>query len=314
MFGFPTSIPAVIDFSGTGDISYPQSELCIFANKEAAMKTLYVTDLDGTLLSSSEITSDLTNRIINSLVSRGMLFSYATARSYVTASKVTRGLDAHIPLIVYNGAFVIDQGTGEILLSNFFEQDVSGLLRELLAAEIYPIVYAFVDGVEKFTYLADKCTWGMQHFVASRRGDPRDNPVADPAELLRGDIFYISCIDEPEKLAPFYEKYKASTHAVYHRDIYSGAQWLELMPVNASKSHAIRQLKALLGCDRLVVFGDGKNDIDMFLLADESYAVANAVPELKEIATGVILSNDEDGVARWLLEHVHLPAGGEGAP
>ena len=78
------------------------------------------------------------------------------------------------------------------------------------------------------------------------------------------------------------------------------------MPTAASKSNAIRQLKGLLGCDKLVVFGDGKNDIDMFELADESYAVENAVPELKEVATGVIGCNDEDGVAHWLLEHVEV--------
>jgi hydroxymethylpyrimidine pyrophosphatase-like HAD family hydrolase len=78
------------------------------------------------------------------------------------------------------------------------------------------------------------------------------------------------------------------------------------MPLAASKSNAIRQLKAMLGCDRLVVFGDGKNDIDMFQLADESYAVENAAPELKAIATGVIGSNNDDSVAHWLLEHAQL--------
>ena len=35
-------------------------------------------------------------------------------------------------------------------------------------------------------------------------------------------------------------------------------------------------------------------------MADESYAVANAHEELKKYATDVILSNDDDGVARWL--------------
>lgn len=267
------------------------------------MKTLYVTDLDGTLLTSHETTSEFTNQTINRLVAQGMLFSYATARSYVTSTKVTRGMDAHIPLIVYNGAFVIDHGTGEILLSNFFDPDIRELLGELLAGGIFPIVYAFVDGVEKFSYLDDRCTWGMREFVNSRKGDRRDNPVCDAAELLRGDIFYISCIDEAQKLEPFYLKYRDKCHAIYHRDIYSGAQWLELMPLAASKSNAIRQLKAHLGCERLVVFGDGKNDIDMFQLADESYAVENACPELKAIATGVIASNDEDGVAKWLLAH-----------
>ncbi|MDE6789584.1 MAG: HAD family hydrolase, partial [Ruminococcus sp.] len=66
------------------------------------MNTLYVSDLDGTLLRSNEITSDYTNSVINSLTDMGMIFSYATARSFITAKKVTKGLNARIPLIVYN--------------------------------------------------------------------------------------------------------------------------------------------------------------------------------------------------------------------
>lgn len=273
------------------------------------MRTLYVSDLDGTLLRSDISTSAYTNETINRLAGQGMLFSYATARSYNTSVKVTRGLDAKIPLIVYNGAFVIDNVTGEIMLSNFFGEDAKTLIEELLSLEIYPIVYAFVDGIEKFTYMDEKCTPGMREFVDSRKGDRRDNPEADVQELLRGDPFYITCIDEPEKLLPVYEKYKDIYHCVYQKDIYSGAQWLEIMPMAASKSNAIRQLKVHLGCDRVVAFGDGKNDIDMFELADESYAVANAVPELKAVATGVIGSNDEDGVAKWLEENAVFDRG-----
>ena len=267
------------------------------------MKTLYVTDLDGTLLGSNERTSDFTNQTINALSDRGMLFSYATARSYVTSTRVTRGMDAHIPLIVYNGALVIDHGTGKIMIANFFEPEIREVLRELFAHGIYPIVYSFVSGVEKYSYIPEQCTWGMQEYIDSRKGDKRENPVHSADALLQGEIFYISCIDEPEKLAPFYEQYKDRYHAVYQKDIYSGAYWLEIMPLAASKSHAAAQLKKQLGCDRLVVFGDGKNDIDMFQLADESYAVSNAAPELKAVATGVIGSNDEDAVAKWLLEH-----------
>ncbi len=53
------------------------------------MKTLYVSDLDGTLLRQNERTSDHTNAIINQCVQDGMLFSYATARSWHTAKKAT---------------------------------------------------------------------------------------------------------------------------------------------------------------------------------------------------------------------------------
>ena len=48
------------------------------------------------------------------------------------------------------------------------------------------------------------------------------------------------------------------------------------------------------------LFGDGKNDIDMFEIADEAYAVENAVSELKVVATGIIESNENDGVAKYL--------------
>ena len=43
----------------------------------------------------------------------------------------------------------------------------------------------------------------------------------------------------------------------------------------------------------------------MFRIADECYAMENAVDELKAIATGVIGSNEEDGVARFLLNRYH---------
>ena len=52
----------------------------------------------------------------------------------------------------------------------------------------------------------------------------------------------------------------------------------------------------------MITFGDGKNDVDMFEIADECYAVSNAHEALKEKATGIIGSNNEDGVAKWLEE------------
>lgn len=83
------------------------------------------------------------------------------------------------------------------------------------------------------------------------------------------------------KLKSLYDKYKDKFHCVYQKDIYTDEQWLEIMPFAASKANAIKQLQKLLECDRVVAFGDGRNDIDMFELADESYAVQNADEQLK---------------------------------
>lgn len=264
------------------------------------MPTLYLSDLDGTLLRSDQRTSAYTNETINRLVSEGMLFSYATARSFNTARKVTAGLDAKIPLIVYNGAFIIDNVTHELLASNLFTEDeAAAVLSALLAAGVSPIVYC-LDDKERFVYNCNRINRATKEFVDSRHGDSRDTPVADDSSLTRRGTFYFTCIDTVERLTPLYEQFRDVFSCVFSKDIYSGAQWLEIMPKAATKAHAARQLAKLLGCEKIVAFGDSVNDIPLFEAADERYAVANAADVLKARATGIIPGNDEDGVAHWL--------------
>ena len=56
-------------------------------------KTLYVSDLDGTLMRNDETISPYTVRTINELVGRGLAFTYATARS-VESARATSGVCA----------------------------------------------------------------------------------------------------------------------------------------------------------------------------------------------------------------------------
>lgn len=267
-------------------------------------KILYVSDLDGTLLQSNEAVSQFTCDIINDLVNNGMIFSYATARSLNTASKVTKGLTAKFPLIVYNGAFIIDNITGRRIAANTFSDEESHIIfQKLIHYGISPIVYSLIRGEEKFSYdTSAKQTKGMLNFLASRKGDLRDNPLREDRKLLDGNVFYFTCIDSEEKLLPAYCELKDFFNCIYQKDIYSGEQWLEIMPQKATKANAALQLKEMYGCSKIVCFGDGVNDIPMFNISDESYAVQNACDELKQRASAIIGSNDSDGVARW-LEH-----------
>ena len=267
------------------------------------MKTLYISDLDGTLLRSDQKISPFTSQTIHDLVEQGMLFSFATARSYITAKKVTGELDARIPVVVYNGAMVVEHMDGTILLNNFFHEDVQEILSDLFEHDIYPLVYAMVDGVEKMSYIQEKNSPGLQRFLDTRKGDIRLRPVGTVEELRYGDIFYFSCMDEMEKLKPFYEKYKENYQCILQLDLYTKDPWLEVLPKGTSKANAIKQLVEYFNCGKVVAFGDGVNDIEMFRMADEAYAVENAVPELKAIATGIIGGNNDDSVAKWLAEN-----------
>ena len=272
-------------------------------------KILYVTDLDGTLLNRNGRLNPKSVEIINDLVNRGMMFTYATARSLSSASVVTEGLSANIPVIAYNGAFIFQAATGEILSQERFSEkemyDVKLVLDEYY---ISPLVYSFINGVEKVSWILGEENEGIRRYLDTRKGDRRLHPVENKAELYQGDMFYFTCIGEKEELQPVYEVFSKDEryHCTIQQEIYRPEFWCEIMPANATKANAIKKLKKIQDCDRIISFGDAINDIPMFEIADEAYAVENAVEELKALATGIIGSNENDGVAKWLEEHAIL--------
>ncbi len=274
-------------------------------------KILYVTDLDGTLLNQKDRINKKSLEIINGLVEEGMLFTYATARSLVSASVVTEGLTTKIPVIAYNGAFIFQPDTGEILSREDFDRDERAHATEVIRANgVWPLVYAFVDGVERVSWLSGRENDGIRRYLSLRKGDRRLRPVEDDEKLYQGEIFYFTCIGEKEELWPVYdilskdERYRCTIQ----QELYRPEYFCEVMPAGATKANAIRKLKKIWNCDRVVSFGDAVNDIPMFEISDECYAVENAVEELKAAATGIIDSNENDGVARWLKEHYNSSA------
>ena len=58
----------------------------------------------------------------------------------------------------------------------------------------------------------------------------------------------------------------------------------------------------MYGFDRVVAFGDNGNDVEMLKNADLAVVVGNALPPALEVADIVIDTNDNDGVAKYLLE------------
>jgi Cof subfamily protein (haloacid dehalogenase superfamily) len=267
------------------------------------MKTLYLSDLDGTLLRTNERLSPYTIKTINGFVEGGGFFSYATARSLVTASAVTAELNTDFPVICYNGGFIFNNKSKEILVSRFLTMEETDAIAQKMAIHNFtPIVYSFITNVEYFSFIDRDVSVGVRHFLDVRKNDVRRREVQTVDELFRGDVFYFTCIDDYERLFPIHESIKPDNriHCMLHKDVYTDDWWGEYLPVKATKATAALELKTMLGCDKLVVFGDGINDLPLFSVADECYAMANAVPELKKIATAVIDSNNNDGVAKWL--------------
>lgn len=268
-------------------------------------KTLYVSDLDGTLLTPDQDLSPFTCRVLNRLTKRGVAFTYATARSQNSAEQVTRGLTKGLPVIIYNGGFVRQGEERRTLLSQVPSPESIARARQALdRAGLSPLVYTMLEGRERVLWRRDRERPGVARYAASRKNDPRLLPVTDDDSLYRGEIFYLTCIGEEEELFPLWQELQGEEglSVLLQEEIYQpGEYWLELMAKSATKASAAAWLKEYLGCQRMVVFGDGLNDLSLFAPADWRCAVANAVGALIKRADQVIPPNSKDGVARFLL-------------
>ena len=267
------------------------------------MSTLYITDLDATLLNTSAKISDYTRDTINALMEKGMYFSFATARSDETALAVTEGLCPNVPVAVYTGAFLVDPKSRRKMISHYMnEREIAVVLEAVEKFSQVPIVYSVLDGKERFIYDFSVVSDNVKKFVKTReKSGNRNFPVQGGFEkTLIGDIFYFAFMEPKEALEPIYGFLRDKCNCLFQPDNYTDNWFLEVMSEKATKANAALEIKALLGADRMVAFGDGINDIALLEAADEGYAVANAEKELKAVETGIIAHCDNDAVAKWL--------------
>ncbi len=272
-------------------------------------RTLYVSDLDGTLMRNNEKLSSHTVDTINALLGKGLAFTYATARSIESARPIAGGLNLKLPVITRNGAVLADNMTGRHLQKSVFTEEETVLLRTMLPElPKYGFVSCFIGEDMIRTYMPGEHSEGLQGYIDYYADDPSMRKVDSLEEMFTGIPGYVTMIGVKEDIAPLYERVREykGWESLFQKDTYRDEYWIEICPRNCTKAKTILKLKEQLGYKRLVVFGDSLNDISMFRIADESYAVSNAMDELKAIATGVIGSNEDDSVAEFIKERFAL--------
>ena len=78
----------------------------------------------------------------------------------------------------------------------------------------------------------------------------------------------------------------------------------EAMPLGTTKATALSRLAEILKIDssEIMAMGDANNDIEMLQFAGLGIAMGNASDYVKSLADAVTASNEEDGVARAIVE------------
>lgn len=266
-------------------------------------RTLYISDLDGTLLSPEPAVTEKTAEIINGLTAKGMNFTFATARSIYSAIPITAALDINVPCILMNGVSIYDIKNECYIKNEFIEP-----------ADSAAVLSAFArHGVQCFMYRIDKeiltCYYSeltskvMRSFAEVRKNNYKKPFVQCRLEDHADEYtVYFTTTGPYEELYPVkekVEKIKGVDHAFY-LDVYNNSWYLEVFSHKASKANGLAFLRERYGFDEIAAFGDNLNDLPMFAQADLKIAVGNAREEVKEEADIIIGTNSEDGVANWL--------------
>lgn len=266
-------------------------------------QTIYISDLDGTLLNSKKQVTEYSYSILNELIEEGTHFSVATARTPATVEVLLKDLHIHEPIVVMNGVALYDLEKHEYVSIEYLKAPLAQKIMHLLGdtineAFIYTIKdnelkvhYNKLTGKGRINFYEERKNLKYKHFVKSECTD-------------YDEIIYFVFIDKKEAIEAIYESIHQveGLDMVMYKDIYDEeAYFLEVYSDQATKLRGIERLKTLRGFDRVVCFGDQLNDLSMFKLSEEAYAVANAVEEVKAAATAVIGSNDEDSVAKYIL-------------
>lgn len=269
-------------------------------------RTLYVTDLDGTLLGKGAVISEFTTRTLEHLLDDGALITCATARSWVTVKRVLGSLRFRLPMILNNGTFTYDANASTLLDQHVLpEAAVRSVIELCHNYGMPPLVYGLHGTDEQASWLPSESNEAMERYWADRPSDPRESPRKDWADLPTKSIFTVATTGPSKALDSLVMDIRRATAGACEANVQQDANhpedtWLEVVPANVSKAAAIKNLLHTVGANRLVVFGDNLNDLPMFAIADESYAVSNADPAVLRAATATIESNTDDGVARWL--------------
>lgn len=276
------------------------------------MKTLYVSDLDGTLMQPDATISPRAASMLNEAIAGGKLFTIATARTPATVSGIIKDVDLQLPAIVMTGAALWDTHTGHFSRRRYFSPEAAARVVDVYRETRTPsFLFTLDDDMIDIYHIGGELLPLQREFMEERIDSPFKRFHIDPAggdtlpdNLSEVILLYTMLPDRKAADTFALTKDIPGIRAQYYHDIYGPEIGiLEAFSDQATKANAVRALAEDIGAERVVCFGDNINDLPMMAVADIAVAVENALPEVKEAADIVIGPNTSDAVARFILDH-----------
>ena len=263
-------------------------------------------DLDDTLLRSDLTVSDYTVDVLHRARERGIVILPASGRTRDSMFPTVRRIACADAFISCNGADV----WGLTQPTPADGADCPLLMQELLPVELAHEVARFAAerGVYCQTYSPSRFFFSIDNEYAlsyAQSSSLEGEYVGDLTAFIQKPVTKLLMMDTPERIAALYKESK---------DLFAGRAsltcskpyFLECNPLQATKGNALRWCGKHFGftMDELLSFGDSLNDVSMLEADGTGIAMGNAREDVKALGFQVCLTNDEDGVARYIDENI----------
>lgn len=253
---------------------------------------LVATDLDGTLLKADKSKpADFEDFVLSH---PEIIFVIASGRQYYNIRSQFERTSDQLMYIAENGGFVFKDGQC-IFINEMCKEDVDASIKRFVNPGVSDIVLCG----EKSAYM-----------LGSASDDARRNASMYYTRFQFVDSFE-EVSDRIIKIAVFVEGYVADTfYETLNNDnprisyTLSGNCWIDIANSTVDKGEAMKVIQAKLGISpaECMAFGDYLNDVSLLKSCEESYAMANAHPDLKTFCKHIAPSNEDEGVMAVLKE------------
>ncbi|APU11099.1 haloacid dehalogenase [Cellulophaga lytica] len=248
---------------------------------------MVVTDMDGTLLNSKHEVSEKFFNQFKKLKENNILFVAASGRQYHSIIDKLHSIKDDILVIAENGAIAKNKNK-ELLQTGLDNTTITELLNLIdTIDDVYPVLCG-----KKKAYIASD----SEEFKEKFKEYYAEYEVLDSLRNYKDDILKIAIYHFESSENYIYPKVKHLESKLKVK--VSGENWLDLSHNDAHKGHALKKLQDMfnISSSETMAFGDFNNDLEMLALADFSFAMANAHPNVTKAANYRTKSNDEFGV------------------
>lgn len=257
------------------------------------MYKLIVLDCDGTLLNSKKEITERTLTSLRAVISKGAKVMIASARPFYRLKPILKQLGTDTAdqyTISFNGGLITNNTESETVFSGGFSTQQ--------VREIVSIGNAF--GTSIFLYARDAIYSNINDEKYKKKNPDVSFNVIDFSDFDfdTTQIFKIAYVNTPDETLKLRAKLPSEMYDSYEISS-SVPQFVEIVSKGITKAGALKIIGQRLNvtAEDIIAFGDQDNDIPMIDYAGCGVAMGNAPNIVKERASYVTATNDEDGVA-----------------